>query len=325
MKERLVKYVIAAVAVLAASACTKMELQQERQAISFAPVAAKPTKAIIEGTTYPTSESFAVSAYHNGTATYFEDIAGYNSTLALWETASSQYWPLGGSLTFNAYSPASAEASASENADDLSIDANGVTATNYTIQTPKQMEMDFCYATATVANCASHPDAVSLVFNHALSQVVFRVKAADYYSSSISLSLLSLSLSGVNNVGDFAYGTWSNLKTPDPYTIKFTDENNPPTVLTYDSMANTPETIELGSYLFLPQTLASARLNVGYRIAQTMGYLENPPVSIPLGATIAAWEPGKKYIYTLNIGMDTINFTATAANWNEQSGGVVVE
>lgn len=320
MKERLVKYVIAAVAVLAASACTKTELREERRAISYAPVAAKPTKAIIEGTTYPTSESFVVSAYLNGTAAYFEnESAGYSSTLNLWETSETEYWPLGGSLTFIAYSPYSPSA-----ASGLSIDASGVTATDYTIQTSAQMQTDICYATATVANCANHPDAVSLVFNHALSQVVFRVKAADYYSSSISLSLLSLSLSGVNSVGDFVYGTWSNLKTPYPYTFLDTS-----TELTYDPVGNTPKTIVVGSYLLLPQTLETARLNVGYSITQTnLGnpyILDNPPVSIPLGATIAAWEPGKKYIYTINIGIDAINFTATAASWSEQSGGVVVE
>lgn len=317
MKERLVKYVIAAVAVLAASACTKTELREERRAISYAPVAAKPTKAIIEGTTYPTTESFAVSAYLNGTATYFEDIAGYNSTLALWETASSQYWPLGGSLTFNAYSPASAEG--------LSIDATGVTATDYTIQNSTQMTTDICYASATVADCSNHPASVPLVFSHALSQVVFRVKAAEYYSSNVALSLLSLSLSGVNSIGDFANGTWSNQETPYPYTIKSNSDS--PTVLTYDSVANTPETIVLGSYLFLPQTLpATARLNVGYRIAQTMGYLDNPPVSIPLGSTIAAWEPGKKYIYTLNIGMnDVITFTVSTVGWQDANDNIIVE
>lgn len=321
MKERLVKYVIAAVAVLAASACTKTELREERRAISYAPVAAKPTKAIIEGTTYPTSENFVVSAYHNGTAAYFENLtAGYSSTLGYWETSTAEYWPLGGSLTFNAYSPASASG--------LSIGTNGVTATDYTIQTSTQMTTDICYASATVADCANHPAYVPLVFSHALSQVVFRVKAADYYttaSNDVALALTSLGLSGINSVGDFANGTWSNQETPYPYTIK--SDSDSPTVLTYDPVANTPETIVLGSYLFLPQTLsASARLNVGYRITQTaLGNLDNPPVSIPLGATIAAWEPGKKYIYTINIGIDAINFTATAASWSEQSGGVVVE
>lgn len=321
MKKRLVKYVIAAVAVLAASACTKTELREERRAISYAPVAAKPTKAIIEGTTYPTSESFIVSAYLNGTAAYFENLtAGYSSTLGYWETSTAEYWPLGGSLTFNAYSPASASG--------LSIGTNGVTATDYTIQTSTQMTTDICYASATVADCANHPAYVPLVFSHALSQVVFRVKAADYYttaSNDVALALTSLGLSGINSVGDFANGTWSNQETPFTYTIKSNSDS--PTVLTYDSVANTPETIELGSYLLLPQTLpVTARLNVGYRIAQTMGYLDNPPVSIPLGATIAAWEPGKKYIYTLNIGMnDVITFTVSTVGWQDANDNIIVE
>ena len=95
---------------LFASACTKGDWQKD--AISFAPVASKPTKAIISGTTYPTGESFKVSAFHNGTAAYFEGLTASRISDNLWETSGTQYWPLGGSLLFHAYSPASASASA---------------------------------------------------------------------------------------------------------------------------------------------------------------------------------------------------------------------
>ena len=54
--------------------------------------------------------------------------------------------------------------------------------------------------------------------------------------------------------------------------------------------------------------------------------MTNSPVTIGLNSTIAEWEPGKKYIYTLSIGLNNlITFTATAADWTEQGGGVVVE
>ena len=76
---------------LFASACTKGDWQKD--AISFAPVASKPTKAIISGTTYPTGESFIVSAFHNGTAAYFEDLTASRISDNLWETSSTQYWP----------------------------------------------------------------------------------------------------------------------------------------------------------------------------------------------------------------------------------------
>lgn len=303
---------------LFASACTKGDWQKD--AISFTPVASKPTKAIISGTTYPTGESFKVSAFHNGTAAYFEGLTASRISDNLWETSSTQYWPLGGSLTFNAYSPASANAT---------ISASGVSVSGYTIQNTTQMETDFCYASATVANCDSHPNAVPLAFSHALSQVVFRVKAAGYYSTNtttVSLAMTSLSLSGICSVGDFSSGSWSNLKTPYTYTL-----SSATTPLTYDG-EHEPETIVICSYLFVPQEIpADANINVGYSITQTISgvdySLANPPVSIALRNTVTEWQPGKKYVYTLNIGLNNlINFTASAANWGDPiEGSFVVE
>lgn len=303
---------------LLASACTKGDWQ--RDAISFAPVASKPTKAIISGTTYPTGESFKVSAFHNGTAAYFEGLTASRISDNLWETSSTQYWPLGGSLTFNAYSPDSASAT---------ISASGVSVSGYTIQNTTQMETDFCYASATVANCDSHPNAVPLAFSHALSQVVFRVKAAGYYSTNtttVSLAMTSLSLSGICSVGDFSSGSWSNWATPYTYTL-----SSAATPLTYDG-EHEPETIVICSYLFVPQEIpADANINVGYSITQTISgddySLANPPVSIALRNTVTEWQPGKKYVYTLNIGLNNlINFTASAANWGDPiEGSFVVE
>ena len=311
-------YIIGA---LLLSACSKSEADRPDNVISFAPVAAKPTKAIISGTTYPTSESFVVSAFHNGTAAYFEDLtATYSNSNSLWVTTEAQYWPLGGSLDFIAYSPASAG---------LTIDAtDGVTATDYTVQTTAQMTTDLCYASATVADCSNHPDAVPLTFSHALSQIVFRVKAAAYYTTNtttVALSMTSLSLSGIYSVGDFAAGAWSNQNTAYTYTL-----SNSATSLTYDGN-NDPNVIDVCAYLYLPQTIsADARLNVGYTISQTVSgtpfTVENPPVSIPLRNTVTEWQPGKKYIYTINIGLDNlITFTASTVAWEEKSGGVVVE
>ena len=305
------------------AACTTTEIESRYDSISFQPVAAKATKAIIDGTSYPTSESFAVSAYHNGTAEYFADLtASYSSQEQLWETSTAEYWPLGGSLTFNAYSPASAG---------LTISASGVSVADYTVQTAAQMTTDLCYASATVADCAQHPASVPLTFSHALSQVVFRVKAADYYNtngSTFSLAMTSLTMDGILSVGDFASRAtplWSNVDTEHSYTLSSTS-----TALTYNAQ-NQPNTLDVCANLFIPQTLGDdACINVAYSLTQTVSgetyTMTNSPVTIGLNSTIAEWEPGKKYIYTLSIGLNNlITFTATAADWTEQGGGVVVE
>lgn len=323
MKTRHAYLTFVAAAVLL-SACTMTEITSSK--ISFAPVASKATRAIITGTVYPESEHFIVSAFHDGSAPYFERLeASYNSTIALWATSTDQYWPLGGSLTFKAYSPASATG--------LSIDqTNGVTATAYTVQTAQQMTTDLCYATATVADCSTHPESVPLTFSHALAQIVFRVKAADYYNDAnrtVSLSLKGLSLNNIYSVGDFADGTWSNHDDLHEYTL-----SSATTPLTYNQ-SNAPDTIDICAYLLLPQTLsqavdAKASLTVSYSIVQTLNSatftFENAPVTIPLRGTITQWEPGRKYIYTLSIGLnDNITFTATTDAWTTAEGGVTVE
>lgn len=317
MRNRYIYIIVAVTAVM--SACTRTEIESRNDSISFKPVAAKATKTIISGTEYPTSESFVVSAFHNGTDAYFEDLtASHGSTY--WETSPAQYWPLNGSLTFRAYSPASAG---------LTIDSDGVSVSDYTVQTAAQQTTDLCYASATVADCSQHPDSVPLTFSHALTQVVFRVKAAEYYNTNaqtVSLAVTSMSIGGVFSIGDLlSSGTWDNLNSL--YTYSLSSSSTP---LTYDA-DHLPETTVISSALYIPQELSGvATLNVGYSIVQetntTTYTLTNPPVSIPLAGTITEWLPGKKYIYTITIGMNNvITFTASAVNWLEENEEIIVE
>ena len=314
-------YLLIAAAAMMASACTRTQEDKPDNSIHFSAVAEKSTKAIISGTTYPTDESFSVNAYADGTYTYFEDnVASYSSTSALWETSTSEYWPLSGSLDFVAYSPSSAQG--------ISVSASGISADDYTILSGAQMTTDLCYATASVADCSNHPEYVSLTFSHALSQVVFRVKAASYYNTSgrtVSISLNSLAMAGIYSVGDLSDGTWENQESENTYSLSAT-----PTPLTYDAN-DLPETIDVCSYLFIPQELGpNAELQVGYSVNQTVNSapynLDNPPVSIPLGSTVTEWQPGKKYIYTVSIGMDNlITFTASAVGWQDENDNIIVE
>lgn len=318
MRKKYLYLYIASAAILAGS-CVKTDNGLPDNSIVFSPVASKATRAIISGASYPTTESFVVSAFYNGSYSYFEDLAvSYSSAQSKWTGETDQYWPLNGSLTFHAYSP--------ESAVGVSIDAsNGISASNYTIQTTAQMTTDLCYATATVADCSNHPDAVPLTFSHALSQVVFRVKAADYYTTvnnTVTISLTSLSLGGILSVGDFADESWDNLSSARTYTL-----SNATTALTYDG-ENNPQATEVCSYLFLPQELSEdASINVGYSVNQSaLGSLSNPPVAIKLKNTITEWQPGKKYIYTLNIGMNNlITFSASAVGWLEENYEIIVE
>ena len=308
-----------------ALSCVRNEYDLGDRTIAFNPVASKQTRAIISGTTYPLDVPFAVSAYHNGTAAYFENLtASYSNSQ--WATSPSQYWPLNGSLKFNAYSPATAG---------LSITSSGINADNYTITTAAQMTTDLCYASWTETDCAAHHDTAPLDFNHALSQVVFRVKAAGYYTTAlnvVTINVNSLTLNNIYSQGDFdteATPMWEvDNGSAHTYTL-----SNTSTALTYNNN-NEPNVLELCSYLFIPQTLATgengANLSVTYSVSQTISAttytLNNSPANIALGGTISEWEPGKKYIYTLNISLDNhISITATADEWTTSNQTITVE
>ena len=324
MRNRLIIFV--AVAASLAWSCVRVERELPDNSISFHAVASRATKAIISGNTYPTSESFVVNAYYNGSAAYFQNLtASYNSTSHLWETATPEYWPLSGSLDFYAVSPASASGS-------VSVSADGISAQDYTIRTTAQMQTDLCFAQATVANCDSHPASVPMQFSHALSQVVFRVKAARDYSSAsstVALALRSLSLGGVYSVADYESGAWGGHSSAFTYNLFGAPAS--PMELTIDGETGDPDVIEVCAYLLLPQEIpADATITIGYDMVQTISAvdytLENAPVSVPLKNTITEWEPGKKYVYTISVGMDNlITFTASAVSWQSENTNIIVE
>lgn len=320
MRKKLTQIFTAAI-IIFMFACARVETRKPDNSIRFSPVASKSTRAIISGVSYPIDESFTVSAYANGTYAYFEEqTASYSAVKHFWATDEVQYWPLSGSLTFQAYSPSSASG--------IEVSSSGISADGYTIINTAQMNTDLCYASATVPDCANHPDSVSLTFSHALSQIVIRAKAADYYNDAnreVSISVNSLALTGIYSTGDFADGAWTNQDNEFSYTISSSS-----TALSYDAQ-HEPETVNLCSCLLIPQELGpNAKLRVGFSIIQTVNSvdhsLENPPAQIAIGSNITEWEPGKKYIYTLSIGMDhSIVFTASAVGWQDENDNIIVE
>ena len=90
MRKKYLYLYIASAALLACS-CVKTDNGLPDNSIVFSPVASKATRAIISGASYPTTESFVVSAFYNGSYSYFEDLAvSYSSAQSKWTGETDQ-------------------------------------------------------------------------------------------------------------------------------------------------------------------------------------------------------------------------------------------
>ncbi len=180
--QKILLLAVPALALLAA--CTKTEVkpaQTEPQQISYlALVNRQSSKALIDNTDYPISETFGTFAYFNAEGTTFPASAALyipesevkNATSATtgtaWTTDPAYYWPKQGSLTFFSYSPYSINASVDCNTVD------GIKITGWDVdanQTVDVMVADYKKEQTKNDSNAGY-SGVSTVFRHKLSQIV---------------------------------------------------------------------------------------------------------------------------------------------------------
>lgn len=101
---------IALTACVALAACTKNEVRPvvADQQITFQAVVNKPsTKAMIEGNTYVTANTFGTVAYleEGATGSVYINTSEVKYSDFYWSTEKAYYWPVQGKLSFISYSP----------------------------------------------------------------------------------------------------------------------------------------------------------------------------------------------------------------------------
>ena len=328
MNGKFARHILIVIAALAMVSCMK-ETIVERDAISFAPVASKTTKAIIEGNDYPDNVPFAVSAFYNGSALYFSDVtARPTAALNCWETTSPEYWPLDGSLTFYAYSPGTS-AGATTSA------ATGVAFSNYTVD----HETDLCIASYTESNCAQRASStVPLQFTHALSQIVVKIRQTQNYNAEINnkSNIVAITVNELSLKDMYVNAAFTQLPTP-TWSITQQSETgeyefslgNSGLALTAGAAAQ-----QVGLLLTIPQSLEGVCLHTVYTVTQTVTdnttsetnvFTVTTPVDIPLSQNLSSWACGKKYIYTLSYGLEPIEIQASTVEWVADGGEIIVE
>lgn len=179
--------IVAALATAILASCTKNEVRVDApdQAISFTTaVGANSTKAMIDGTSYPTGETFGTFAFYlpdgqswfanNADAELYipESEVKYVDNVDnvhRWTTDTKYYWPTAGSLTFFSYSPYDISANV-----DCSSSTNGIVISDYNVDENQEHDVMVADLSAdqTTNGTNNGLTGVPTVFRHKLAQIV---------------------------------------------------------------------------------------------------------------------------------------------------------
>lgn len=277
-------YLIIAGMMLLLASCAKTEMAPERNArtISFL-TANYATKVGISGTQFPTSETFGVYAWTDGTTgPYFMD----NEVVAfqedeLWQTDTPYRWPIDRTVDFFCFYPAKMA--------EITVDKTKVSYAGYDVEA--NSEVDVMYADKA-AGFADFPelvpgsvtgyDGVPAVFHHALSKLTVDVtlayshkQEADGTVTDWEVTVNSVKLSGIHMKGgceltladspEIGLVGWNkpegNVWTPDASVMKeksFLDKATP---------IKAGETVNVVPEMFvLPQALVAGGQKISLNI-----------------------------------------------------------
>ena len=253
------------------------------------------------------TEGFRVHAYYKGEgAATFAHNVNYQVVNGkdIWALSSPEYWIPGVTYWFKAFYP-------KELTVDITINdgaSQSYSIKDYDIRTQKDIMVASADKLAVPADgdAPTSGSVVDLDFQHLLACVAIEVTSEDD-----NVLVKSLSLGGIDNMGDYDGSTWSADNTTS------IDINSG---ITLD---NSPEYTDLtnGGILVIPQEVKGIELvfvaNKEYR------------VEIPADKT-PAWNKGTKYTYKLTIKKNNITFVDNAPyteEWDSESatGSVIIK
>ena len=264
-----------------------------------------------------------------------------------WMSTNAYYWPKDGYLTFAAYSPAKAKDYATIN---YNI-TNGLTIDDYVVKDDLTNQYDLMLSDRTIdqksttmgTNVAgTQYDGVQIAFKHILSAIKFKVATDNNYSTDgYTITLKSLTLNNVYSTGDItqfsaidettvdiettldAATVWSDIKTEESYVVTAADATLSTTAATFSDDDD-------ADLLLVPQGLnhTATTNKVLATLVYTVKHNDMGGKAIQYtkdlvldNGTVSTWDPGKRYIYNITIGMDKVVFAPTVTEW--AAGGSV--
>lgn len=271
------------------------------------------------------------------------------------ETAGNNpyYWPKTGYLTFAAYSPACLKNLYGLTYKNTGLEVDGFTVANdvtkqydfmYSVRSYNRTASENQLTNQTLGNAPGHTtnsyNGVDILFKHALSSIKFKVKSEeDYKTAGTTIKLTKISILNAYSKGDFDEKIEDGATyAADPVWTSHSDETN---YVAWNSDAQeltttATEPTSISDIILLPQTFDHTTNNdvsvlVEYTIQNGNGPVlaQNATLNLVNGNNrgyykdgegnnaneIGAWEMGKRYIYTITIGLDKIYFSPEVVEW----------
>lgn len=236
---------------------------------------------------------FPVMQYTKGSDGFFKSTTEY-------------YWPGDNSeLTFYAYSPANPGGQ-------VSITPDTKTMTDFSPALNLSDQIDFITANATGTKDANESAGVPLTFNHRLAQIEVRAKTSNtVYTYKISGVRIGQPVS--KGSFDFVTSDWTLGKDKAVYTDTYADVRTitaapvsvmgnggnamilPQQLVAWDPKGDASNTAQ-GAYLSVKLQITTTETGVQVYPFPSNGQCEW--AAIPISTN---WQPGKKYIYTLDL------------------------
>lgn len=316
------KILFVALAAATMMSCTENEVIENagnKKVVKFGTAVSSTTRAAITDITALQASGFTVYAYNTGADAagtgklnkVFMDNLGVSYSAPDWSFTGTYYWPLSDNIQFFAYAK-------DADATYAAVATDSYPTITYKINDDPKLQKDFVVAEAV--NQKSSDNAVSLKFNHVLTQVNFSVKGDD---ENLTYKIASLKIEGVANTGTYSYGT-------DKWTVDGSTTGTYAYSLATGASVTGTTAVKLdqdkGALMLMPQTLtAAAKINITYSV-----YNGNDPVAAEITAPVTlsnttAWEPGKKIRYTLTLANNAakVSFTPEIGEWSAEESGTV--
>lgn len=330
------KLLFAAAVITAMASCSNNEIIDVNpgEGISFRTSLDKATRTTANVTTKENLTQFNVTAIGNSSSYFTNLLVSSTNQGVNWNTAQTYYWP-SYELKFFAYAPIN-------DIGTVSIDQNAQTINGFTPASDVAQQKDLLVSCNTGTKDANEGTGVEMNFKHALSQIEIKAKCSN---PNIKIEVKGIRIVNPASSGNFTFpntatqlgytlpqGNWTDLKGTNnsAYKIKTSSDNV--------ELTNEAKSLMFGenNFMLIPQHLTAwtgkgstdgAYISVLCRIYSkngdqytllypqpTTGDNKDNKFGYASVAINTDWQPGKKYIYTLEF---------CSADTNGNGGGLI--